>query len=662
MADVFISYAHTTSRQAQAAAAALRAAGFSVWLDDDLAVHRGFTHAIEEQLTAAKAALVIWSADAARSEWVLSEANRAREDRKLVQLVIDRTRLPMPFDQVQCADLSGWTGEAEHVNWRKVTASIAELVGGDAARSAAPDFAPAAPKPAPAEPLLAVLAFDNISGDPEMAYFSDGISEEIQETVAKGADLKVIGRASSFQFRGADKAAANVGAQLGASHVLDGSVRRSGARVRISAQLIECARATTLWSDRFDRELTDIFELQDEIANAVAAALKTAFAPQAQPQLIDPKAHDLYLRARAHVFTLEQARRADSDDPRTAVPLYEQAVALAPDFAMAWAGLAIARAYLISYGQAGQNYASVRAGVIDAASTALGLDSSRGSVAYAALALLEPPAGYLKRGEFLEKALAASPSNVSMIASAGAHYFVVGRHRESLALARQAMELNPLSRGLAYPLALQTGAAGLYEESQRLFETFRARWPRDLGLTVMPLNLAAWTDDWARFETLAKRAEVAGIESPDLYWALRSGRAKRDGDPETQDQVRRGLRNQISRTGTVRLDSLFLAVQLGLLDEVFEAVQEASFAHMFEVGGPPPAGGWSPGLLFMPVANRDMMQDARFVGLCAKLGLCDYWVRSGKWPDCADQGELPYDFKAECRRLAGAEGVRPAGA
>jgi adenylate cyclase len=153
MADVFISYAHTTSKQAQAAAAALRGAGYSVWLDDDLAVHRAFTQAIEEQLTLAKAALVIWSADAAKSEWVLSEANRAREDRKLVQLVIDKTRLPMPFDQVQCADLSGWTGEAEHPNWRRVTASIGELVKGNGRAAPAPLAAPAAPQPASAEPL-----------------------------------------------------------------------------------------------------------------------------------------------------------------------------------------------------------------------------------------------------------------------------------------------------------------------------------------------------------------------------------------------------------------------------------------------------------------------------------------------------------------------------
>lgn len=88
--------------------------------------------------------------------------------------------------------------------------------------------------------------------------------------------------------------------------------------------------------------------------------------------------------------------------------------------------------------------------------------------------------------------------------------------------------------------------------------------------------------------------------------------------------MRQSLRNQLSRTGTLRLDSLFAAVQLGLKEAAFQAVEEASFAHIFEVGGISLAGGWSPGLLVMPEANRAMIEDARFVGLCAKLGLCDY--------------------------------------
>src|SRR5215469_14589271 len=129
MSDVFISYGHaTTARQALGAAAALRALGYSVWLDEDLPAHRAFSQEIEQQLTAAKAALVIWSAEAATSTWVLSEASRALEANKLVQLTIDGARLPMPFDQIQCADLTGWAGGSADPGWSKVVSSVAELV------------------------------------------------------------------------------------------------------------------------------------------------------------------------------------------------------------------------------------------------------------------------------------------------------------------------------------------------------------------------------------------------------------------------------------------------------------------------------------------------------------------------------------------------------
>jgi TolB-like protein len=142
------------------------------------------------------------------------------------------------------------------------------------------------PGAASALPILAVLAFDNLSDDADMAYFSDGTSEEILQTVARGASVSVVGRSSSFQFRGVNKNARHVATELNATHVLDGSVRRNGSRVRIFAQLIECVAQTTLWSDRFDGDLSDIFALQDEIAAAVAGALKVVFARTGRAEAI----------------------------------------------------------------------------------------------------------------------------------------------------------------------------------------------------------------------------------------------------------------------------------------------------------------------------------------------------------------------------------------
>ena len=138
MSHVFISYARSTARAAQGVAAALRRQGFEVWRDDELPPHRDYTDVIAERLRAAKAVVVIWSAEAAKSQWVRAEANVAREAGTLVQLRVDDAKLPLPFDQIQCADLSSWSGERDHPEWRKVADSIAGLAGPGAAEPASP--------------------------------------------------------------------------------------------------------------------------------------------------------------------------------------------------------------------------------------------------------------------------------------------------------------------------------------------------------------------------------------------------------------------------------------------------------------------------------------------------------------------------------------------
>jgi adenylate cyclase len=113
MSDIFVSYARSTEADATRIADALRAVGYGVWIDHQLPAHRAYGDVIEERLAAAKAVLVLWSDEAVKSQWVRSEANRAREDGKLVQVTLDNARLPMPFDQIQCADLTGWRGDVD---------------------------------------------------------------------------------------------------------------------------------------------------------------------------------------------------------------------------------------------------------------------------------------------------------------------------------------------------------------------------------------------------------------------------------------------------------------------------------------------------------------------------------------------------------------------
>ena len=131
MSDIFISYARSTADQAQAVAEALRGLGYDVWRDDELPAHRAYAEVIEERLRSAKAVVVIWSAEAAKSQWVRAEANVAREAGTLVQLRLDGAVPPLPFNEIQCADLAGWTGDLDAHDWKKVVASVAELIGRD---------------------------------------------------------------------------------------------------------------------------------------------------------------------------------------------------------------------------------------------------------------------------------------------------------------------------------------------------------------------------------------------------------------------------------------------------------------------------------------------------------------------------------------------------
>src|SRR5258708_31914233 len=229
MSDVFISYARSTEAEAKRIGEALRALGYGVWRDDEIPAHRSYADVIQERLKAAKAVVVVWWAGAVKSEWVRSEAERARAERKLVQLNIDAAELPMPSDQTQCADLAGWSGDGDHLGWRKVVASIADLIGAQP---------PAASPAARSRPKLAicVLPFINISGDPEQEYFSDGISEDIITDLSKVSALSVASRNTAFTFKGQRVGVTQLALQIGVSHVLEGSVRKVGNRVRITAQ------------------------------------------------------------------------------------------------------------------------------------------------------------------------------------------------------------------------------------------------------------------------------------------------------------------------------------------------------------------------------------------------------------------------------------------
>jgi len=346
MSHVFISYARSDEPLACLIADKLREDGFEVWRDDELPAHRGYAEVIEERVHGAKAVVVLWSAEAAKSQWVRAEADTARTALTLIQASLDGSMPPMPFNQIQCADLKNWDGQRTSPGWRKLVASVGELAG-------VPTTAEST-RPSSRDVSICVLPFQNMSGDAEQEYFSDGISEDITTDLSKVSALEVIARNTAFTFKGQSVNVCDVARKLGVTHVLEGSVRKVGERVRITAQLIDGRSGGHVWADRYDRDLTDIFTIQDEISKAIVAALKLKLMPEEKKAIekrgtTNAEAYNLYLLARQYWVT------GNHGDPRReerVMRICSRAVEIDPSYAHAWALLALAQSSLrYGYGQ-----------------------------------------------------------------------------------------------------------------------------------------------------------------------------------------------------------------------------------------------------------------------------------------------------------------------
>lgn len=341
MPDVFVSYARPDEAGAEQVAEGLRSLGYRVWRDDELPAHRAYADVIEERLKSANAVVVLWSVEAGKSQWVRAEADAARSAETLVQATLDGTVPPMPFNQIQCADLSGWNGDADRPGWRKLSASVEALAG-------VADTAKVRAREKRARVSVCVLPFVNMSGDAEQEYFSDGISEDITTDLSKVSALEVIARNTAFQFKGRSVDVSDVAKKLGVSHVLEGSVRKAGGRVRITAQLIDGESGGHVWAERFDRDLTDIFAIQDEISTAIVDTLKVKLLPGEKKALeqrgtTNADAYNLYLMARQYWVT---GNWGDTRQLELVIRVCERAVDVDPNYARAWGLLAIVQSIL----------------------------------------------------------------------------------------------------------------------------------------------------------------------------------------------------------------------------------------------------------------------------------------------------------------------------
>ena len=515
-----------------------------------------------------------------------------------------------------------------HLQLDKMTETIEAFAPGAVGSAVA-----TAPRPS-REPILAVLPLDNLSDDREMQFFSDGVSEEIIQRLSRGARMKVIGRTSSFQFRGADKTARKLKTELGCTHILDGSIRRAGGRVRISAHLAEADSQTTLWSDRYDRTLEDIFAVQDEIAERIADALTQTFT-SFSTKAVDPSVYDLYLRASPRSYA--------PDELRMKVGLLEVATQRAPHFAEAWGRLGYLRAWLRFYEPFPDRPASA-ALVAREAGRALDLDPENVDAITAQLFVV-PPFGRFIEGDAIVERMRRATGAGDGLKFIGWYLRTTGRIREALDEDERAYRLDALHPMSANAVALARMAAGRVAEAVPVYEELVERLP-DLSFPVSSLlRCYAFQQDWAAVDRLLELATKRQLR--EFQDGLPFIRTKRDPSPQNIAAWRSGLAAQVDDTGRVDVSRLVYSAHLGLVEDAYRAAGTARL-------GPAGAGddimgpdGYRTSLLFQ-ARMPELRNDPRFARLCARLGLVEFWVATGKWPDCAD--EVPYDFKAECEK------------
>ena len=416
-------------------------------------------------------------------------------------------------------------------------------------------------------PSIAVLPFANMSADKDQEYFSDGLAEEIINLLAQVAGLKVIARTSSFAFRGKEEDVRKIADTLAVTHVLEGSVRRAGNRIRVTAQLIAATDGSHLWSERYDRELSDIFALQDEMAAAIAGVLRVKLSGEAAPQRYTPKlaAYEAYLKARHFLVkvtpeSLELARHC-----------YEQASELDPAFGLAHVGLGYYWTTLTHFGRCSAHKAvpAARAEARRALQIDPSLPEAHALLGHLAAMYDMDWAAAERHFDFPLAKQAGFPTIQPMY---GGFQFVRGNAEEAIKLAQRAIEEDPLEVWPRMNLHAFLQAAGRDTEAlEQLKKVVELDENQVVALVSMAM-IHADKGDLAQSLVIARRAYGVGLWFPDTIGVL-AALLRRNGEVAESQSLAKTLGSG-EALGDSRARALFHLL-CGELDEGADWVEKA---------------------------------------------------------------------------------------
>ena len=688
MPDVFLSYKREDLKPATRLIEALRRAGLDVWWDFDIPPDAPWEATIERALDEARVVLVCWSRAAVASDNVRSEARWARERGRLIQAFVEPCSPPLFFGERQGVDLSGWSGEPAEARFMRLISAIKVRLAGTVFDPRPPSRSPedTAPpggwakgrrrdirrwattgviaacvcllaaitwlthglwfNPAPAATRIAVAPITTQGEAPWLANFAASLSDQVLGVLSTRQIPTVSGaEAARLGSPGGEGEARRLGVRL----LIDGTARSDETRAAVDLHLEDPASRATVWSVTFEGEPAKADELRAQIAAKVAAMLDCGSrALRPVGGLKDPDALSSYLKA-CDLFQTSGGQ-FDPDPTFQLFAALRRVIAAAPDFAPAHSDLAKYEAYFTHYGVFSADQAvALRKEARAEAARALALDPKNAD-AYVALAFLVPRPGWAERERLLRKALSADPDWPHANGFLGILLGEVGRLQEAAAYTQRASAANPLNPDLGWSAqsADALSAAGRNDDADRVVAQLVRLWPADQDVWNARLSVAENAGRWDQASALMRDpARPRFYQSSDVADFELLFRAAKSRSPAQVAASRRVEIKKAKKTPALINPSI---IGLSILGDVDDA---------FDLASSPAAKAFADGpyaTLFLP-PTLPMRRDPRFMALAARLGLVDYWTRTGKWPDFCSEPGLRYDCKAEAAKLT----VHPVG-
>ena len=643
---IFVSYAHEDAEMVYPELILLKDQGFNIWYDEGISPGASWRSELADRISGAAVFLYFITTRSVASSACLKEANYADEhDAQIIAVHLSETELPSGLDLTLSDTQAILKYELNDDEYRE------KLIGGVAAYVDPPAAAPpvespsrdnsklmlagfglvilavfgvgmvlynrAGPEPATtleavpsiavvSAPSIAVLPFANMSNDPDQEFFSDGLTEDILNGLVNSSDIKVIARTSSFQFKGKNQDVRKIGEMLAVTHILEGSVRKEGNRIRVTAQLVTTADGAHLWSDQYDRQLTDVFEVQDEITAAILGALNLHFTPRHEAPTRNIEAYNALLMGRHHLGLLQLDEAVDA---------FEQSVALDPEYAAAYGALAFTHRLYVWFGRAALKDKLPL--IHRYADKALALDPTvRSALRTRSIERFYVDRDYQRAIDELHQQVASNPSEQGALGSYATVLQTIGKTELNLRIRLHGIELDPLFPLSHRLLGQALSAAGRYAEAEVSY-----RQTERLGLKAAQ----ALADN-----ALAQRNDAGVREQLGRIWANQQSKkltgaifAYSQGDSSSVESLLAEIDGYLRDRPFSRAIAMILRGNIDDALDQFEQLMDASdYSTMRDIRGSPLWWGLFP----------EYFEHPRYHAMLRKHGLDDESIAKLKIP------------------------------